>query len=163
MFDVGWSEMAAIAVIVLVVLGPKELPHALKSISHWMRAARKLGNEFQSGVNEIVREAELDDAKKELQKLSASSIRQKIEKEIDPGGDLKKTISASVAETKSGLNAPAEPAAAPERAAELPPFPGFVGSETGASAPSSTAEPPSAVDTDTATTDDNKPGKSVSV
>lgn len=115
MFDIGWSEMLIIGVVVLVVLGPKELPHALKTFSHWMRAARKLGSEFQSGVNEIVREAELEDAKRELQKISSHSISDKIEKAIDPSGDLKKAINEPVSEAKAALTEPkteaeAEPA-----------------------------------------------------
>ena len=127
MFDIGWSEMAIIAVVTLVVLGPKELPHALKMFSHWMRAARKLGSEFQSGVNEIVREAELEDAKKELQKLSAGSIGQKIEKAIDPSGDLKKAINTPVEETKAALSTPPDAVAKtdaiapPESNPTLPP------------------------------------------
>ena len=112
MFDIGWSEMLIIGVVTLVVLGPKELPHALKTFSHWMRAARKLGSEFQSGVNEIVREAELEDAKKELQKISSHSISDKIEKAIDPSGDLKKAINEPVAEAKSALAEPKEDAEA---------------------------------------------------
>lgn len=107
MFDIGWSEMLIIGVVTLVVLGPKELPHALKTFSHWMRAARKLGAEFQSGVNEIVREAELEDAKRELQKLSAHSISDKIEKTIDPSGELKKAINDPPIENSS-LAAPAQ-------------------------------------------------------
>lgn len=112
MFDVGWSEMAIIAVIVLVVLGPKELPHALKTVSHWMRAARKMGAEFQSGVNEIVRDAELDDARKQLQGISKHTIEKKIEKAIDPGGDLKKAINeaevaAKAVESETPAPAPA--------------------------------------------------------
>ena len=133
--------MAIIVVVTLVVLGPKELPHALKTFSHWMRAARKLGSEFQSGVNEIVREAELEDAKKELQKLSAGSIGQKIEKAIDPSGDLKKAINTPVEETKSALSSPATFVAGPaavaeESAAALP------GSETLPATPDPTADPP---------------------
>ncbi|WP_374656199.1 Sec-independent protein translocase protein TatB [Dongia sp.] len=120
MFDIGWSEMAIIAVVILVVLGPKELPHALKTFSHWMRAARKLGSEFQSGVNEIVRDAELEDAKRELQKISKQPISDKIEKAIDPAGDLKKAINEPIAETKAALSEPASDAtvtadAAPEK------------------------------------------------
>jgi sec-independent protein translocase protein TatB len=109
MFDIGWSEMAIIAVVVLVVLGPKELPHALKTVSHWMRTARKLGSEFQSGVNEIVRDAELEDARKQLQGISKHTIEKKIEKAIDPAGDLKKAMNetAEVAKLDTSAAAPA--------------------------------------------------------
>ena len=124
MFDIGWSEMLIIAVVTLVVLGPKELPHALKTFSHWMRDARKLGSEFQIGVNEIVRDAELDDAKRELQKLSKHSISDKIEKAIDPAGDLKKAINAPLEETKAALSQTETPPAPAASVADLPPFPG---------------------------------------
>jgi len=120
MFDIGWSEMLIIGVVVLVVLGPKELPHALKTFSHWMRAARKLGSEFQSGVNEIVREAELEDAKRELQKISSHSISDKIEKAIDPSGDLKKAINEPVTEAKAALAEP-KPQADAEAGAQAEP------------------------------------------
>ena len=61
-------------------------------MSHWLRAARKLGSEFQSGVNEIVRDAELEDARKQLQGLTKNTIEQKIAKTVDPTGDIKKTM-----------------------------------------------------------------------
>ena len=157
MFDIGWSEMAIIVVVTLVVLGPKELPHALKTFSHWMRAARKLGAEFQSGVNEIVREAELDDAKKELQKLTANSIGQKIEKAIDPSGDLKKAINTPVEETKVALSAPAEPTDALPPLTVIPPS-----AETPPAVPTTVADAPGAPNADALSADDNKSDKSVS-
>jgi sec-independent protein translocase protein TatB len=123
MFDIGWSEMLIIGIVTLVVLGPKELPHALKTFSHWMRAARKLGSEFQSGVNEIVREAELEDAKRQLQQISKQSIGDKIEKAIDPSGDLKKAINEPLEETKAALAEPKDepaPAIAEAPAVEQP-------------------------------------------
>lgn len=157
MFDIGWGEMAVIVVVTLIVLGPKELPHALKTFSHWMRAARKLGAEFQSGVNEIVREAELDDAKKELQKLTANSIGQKIEKAIDPSGDLKKAINTPVEETKTALSAPAEPSDALPSLTVIPPS-----AETPPAVPTTVAEAPVVTNADALSADDNKSDKSVS-
>ena len=58
MFDIGWSEMLIIGVVALVVIGPKELPGALKTFAYWMKQARKLAREFQSGVDEMIRQAE---------------------------------------------------------------------------------------------------------
>lgn len=143
MFDIGWSEMAIIAVVILVVLGPKELPHALKTFSHWMRAARKLGSEFQSGVNEIVRDAELEDAKRELQKLNTNAISQKIEKAIDPGGELKKAINTPVEETKGALSASADTVAPPiEPSAALPSLAVIPGEQPAALANAETAPAP---------------------
>jgi len=103
MFDIGWSEMAVIAVVALVVIGPKELPGALKTFAYWMKQARKMAREFQTGVDEIVREAELDDARKAISSVSGRSVNQMLEKSIDPTGDMKKALNES--ELKSSLSA----------------------------------------------------------
>src|SRR5262245_5684967 len=102
MFDIGWSEMAVIAVVALVVIGPKELPGALKTFAYWSKQARKMAREFQSGVDEIIRDAELDDARKAVSSVSSRSLNQMIEKTVDPTGDVKKSLNES--ELKSSLS-----------------------------------------------------------
>ena len=59
MFDISWSEMAIIALLALVVIGPKDLPRVLRTMGQFMRKARALSREFQSGLNDVMREAEL--------------------------------------------------------------------------------------------------------
>jgi sec-independent protein translocase protein TatB len=96
MFDLSWGEMGIIAVVALVVLGPKELPNALRTMSMLMKNARKLAGEFQSGVNEIIREADLEDARKKLQEvqsLNKNQIKNAIEKAVDPTGEVKTALS----------------------------------------------------------------------
>lgn len=97
MFDLSWGEMGIIALVALVVLGPKELPNALRTMSTLMKNARKLAGEFQSGVNEIIREADLDEARKKLQEvqsLNKNQIQNAIEKAVDPGGEMKAALTA---------------------------------------------------------------------
>jgi sec-independent protein translocase protein TatB len=89
MFDIGWSEMAIIALVALLVFGPKELPNALRTGAKWMKTARKLAREFQSGVDQLVREAELEEAKKLVTDVKTSGIGKAIEKTIDPEGEVK--------------------------------------------------------------------------
>jgi sec-independent protein translocase protein TatB len=64
MFDIGWSEIAVIAVVALVVIGPKELPGVLRMVGQWMGKARKMAAEFQGQFREAMREAEMADLKK---------------------------------------------------------------------------------------------------
>jgi len=92
MFDLGWDEMMVIGVLALVVLGPKELPNALRTVSLLMKNARKLAGEFQSGVNEIIREADLEDARKKLAEVNKNSIQSAIEKAVDPTGEVKTAL-----------------------------------------------------------------------
>jgi len=119
MFDLGWGELLVVGVVALVVLGPKELPNALRTISKLTKTARKLAGEFQSGVNEIVREADLEDARKVAQGISKGSISKAIEKAVDPTGDLKTTIKGVESEAKA-----APPIGAPKpTVAPSPPLP----------------------------------------
>jgi len=107
MFDLGWDEMLVIGVVALIVLGPKELPNALRTVSTVMKNARKLAGEFQSGVNEIIREADLEDARKklnEVQALNKNQIQNAIEKAVDPEGAVK----AALAEVDPTGPAPTE-------------------------------------------------------
>jgi sec-independent protein translocase protein TatB len=115
MFDLSWGEMGIIAVVALVVLGPKELPNALRTMSMLMKNARKLAGEFQSGVNEIIREADLEEARKKLQEvqsLNKNQIKNAIEKAVDPTGEVKTALTV---ETD-----PTGPARAETKPAETP-------------------------------------------
>ena len=88
MLDIGWSEFLIVAVLALIVVGPKDLPKALRAVTKVMRKARGLAREFQSGVDEMVREAELDDIKKEMNAVRTFDPVDSIRKEVDPAGTL---------------------------------------------------------------------------
>jgi sec-independent protein translocase protein TatB len=92
MLDLGWSEILIIGVVALIVIGPKELPNALKTFAYWMKQARKMAREFHSGVDEMIRQAELDDAKKAVED-ARRNIGKQIENSVDPTGDVKRTLS----------------------------------------------------------------------
>jgi sec-independent protein translocase protein TatB len=112
MFDIGWSEMLVIGVVALVVIGPKELPAALKTFAYWMKQARKMAREFQSGVDDLVRQAELDEAKKAVED-ARSNLNKEIEKAVDPTGEVKQALSDSGIRTPT----PSIPVSPPKPAA----------------------------------------------
>jgi len=93
MLDIGWQELFIVAILALLVVGPKDLPRALKTVMHYVRKARGLAREFQSGVDEMVREADLDDLKKDLTKIGESGgLENTIKESLDPDGDLTKEM-----------------------------------------------------------------------
>jgi sec-independent protein translocase protein TatB len=69
MFDIGWSEIAVIAVVALIAIGPKELPGVLRMVGQWMGKARKMASEFQGQFQEAMREAEMADLKKSFDEV----------------------------------------------------------------------------------------------
>jgi sec-independent protein translocase protein TatB len=92
LFDIGWPELLLIGVVALVVIGPKDLPRALRTAGFWVRKARTLSREFQSSVEQMIREAELDEMRQELKKATEFDIHKEIEKTVDPDGSLAESI-----------------------------------------------------------------------
>lgn len=107
MFDIGWQELFIIAVAAIVVVGPKDLPRALKAVTTAVRKVRVLAREFQSGVDEMVRESELDDLKQEMNAAVGGDLRKSIEDAVDPTGELKAGLQET-ADSARGLDAPDE-------------------------------------------------------
>ena len=67
MFGIDSSELLLIAIVALVVIGPKELPGLLRTWGKWMAQMRAMASEFRGHVDEMVRQSELDDVKKQLE------------------------------------------------------------------------------------------------
>lgn len=84
MFDFSWSEIMVIGVVALIAIPPKDLPRALRSAGIVMRRARALAREFHNSVDEMIREAELDEVQRSLRKATQLDIEQSIRQTIDP-------------------------------------------------------------------------------
>lgn len=70
MFDMSWGEVMVIGGVALIVIGPKDLPRALRTVGQMTTKVRRLASEFQSQFNEAMREAELEDVRKEVEGLN---------------------------------------------------------------------------------------------
>jgi len=66
MFDLGWPELMLIMVVALIVIGPKELPNAIRTVMGVVRKLRSAAREFQSGIDDLARESGLDEMKRDL-------------------------------------------------------------------------------------------------
>jgi sec-independent protein translocase protein TatB len=66
MFDFSWSEIMVIGAVALVAIGPKDLPKALRTAGTLVRRARGLAREFHNSVDEMIREAELDEVRRSI-------------------------------------------------------------------------------------------------
>lgn len=129
MFDFGWDEMALIAVVSLIVIGPKDLPVVLRQMGRLSRKARQLAAEFQRGVDDMVREAELKDLRQQVEKATDSSaLRRNIEAAIDPDGEITKAMEpprpSATGSAMSAFEVPDDAPALPEpKPAPLPATP----------------------------------------
>ncbi len=92
MFDIGWQEIFVIAVVALIVIGPKDLPRTLRTITGVIRKMKGMARDFQSGLDDIVRESELQDIRKQLEDETGGDIRKQIEEAVDPTGEMAKDL-----------------------------------------------------------------------
>ena len=93
MFEIGWTELLVIAVVAIVVIGPKDLPRAMRTVGQWTTKVKRMAGDFQRQFNEAVREAELDDVKKEVASLG----------KLDPMADLRKSLTKVDTDLKADL------------------------------------------------------------
>ncbi|MGH7059614.1 MAG: Sec-independent protein translocase protein TatB [Stellaceae bacterium] len=110
LFDLGWSELMLIGVVALVFIGPKDLPKALRVAGYWVRKARTLSREFQSSIDQMIREAELDEIRQDLKKASELDIEHEFRQTIDPTGSLHESLQPP---ELPSFAEPVEPAALP--------------------------------------------------
>ncbi|MEK9931436.1 MAG: Sec-independent protein translocase protein TatB [Rhodospirillaceae bacterium] len=97
MFDIGGWEFLLIIMLALLIIGPKDLPLAIRTITQWIRKARSLAQEFQYNLDDIATQAEIDKVKTDLVADTGFSdmkteIEESLKAEIDPQGDLDASI-----------------------------------------------------------------------
>jgi sec-independent protein translocase protein TatB len=149
LFDLGWSEILLIGTVALVFIGPKDLPKAMRVAGFWVRKARTLSREFQSSIDQMIREAELDEVRQELKKATEFDLEKELKQTVDPTGELTESLKPPElpdyfveAEGPDPAAAAAEPALpAPGEAAE-PAAPEPTASAEGSPEPANAAEDP---------------------
>jgi sec-independent protein translocase protein TatB len=67
--EIGATELLVIAAVALIVVGPKDLPLLLRKLGQWMAKARGMANEFRASFDEMARQSELDELRREVQAL----------------------------------------------------------------------------------------------
>ncbi len=149
MFDFAWSELALIAIVALVVIGPKDLPRVMRIVGQWVQRARSIAREFQGSIDQMVREAELDEIKRNLDKAASFDVEHEIRQAIDPGGELRRSLNEPVLTNpladrpKPAIEVRPDAAANPVEAPPvLPPPPSELPSEASSQTPA--GEPPAA-------------------
>jgi sec-independent protein translocase protein TatB len=160
MFNIGWSELLVIGIVALIVIGPKELPVALRTLGQWMAKIRRMASEFQNQFHEAMREAELADLKKEVDEMTAKAQSYA---QFDPIEDIRKDIEnaaapppeldAPVTETPpapvsaaGAADAPAPPAGEGVAADAAPPQPGSAAEPVQVAEPATPPAPKEPVD-----------------
>jgi sec-independent protein translocase protein TatB len=92
MFDFAWSEILLIGAVALIAIGPKDMPAAIRTVSSMIKKARRMAAEFQTHVDEMVREADLGDVKKAFNDIRNLDLAGALEKHVDPDRSIRNTF-----------------------------------------------------------------------
>jgi len=101
MFDIGWSELLVIAVVAIVVVGPKDLPKLMRGFGHYAGKLRRAASDFQRQFEEAMRESEVEEVRKAIESVRTET----------PSLDLKAPIDKPMMLPKPEAVPPADPAA----------------------------------------------------
>jgi sec-independent protein translocase protein TatB len=127
MFDMSWGEVMVIGGVALIVIGPKDLPKALRTVGQMTAKVRRLASEFQGQFNEAMREAELDEVRREVEGINRS-VSSATSSAFNPIQSIRDELKTAVESKTSSYEAntgvtdyaaiPADTAAAPVPAVE---------------------------------------------
>ena len=91
MLDIGGWEFLVVAFVLIMVVGPKELPRMLRSFTQFSRSMRKMAREFTDGMNQIANDAEVAELKKAMNEAKSGDL-DNLANAIDPGGEVGESV-----------------------------------------------------------------------
>ena len=108
MFDFGWQEFLVIAFVLVLVVGPKDLPKVLKTVTKYVRNMRQMASEFHRGIEKMADEADLKDVKQSFNDIKNKNFDKTIQSHLDPENEVTKALeqakkSADLANEKKGV------------------------------------------------------------
>src|SRR5271165_1662824 len=95
MFDFAWSEIGLIAVVALVLIGPKDMPVAVRALAGAMKKARRMAGEFQTHVDEMMREADLHEVRQSINEIRNFDFKGEFERTVDPDRSIRDTFASN--------------------------------------------------------------------
>src|SRR5579875_3655441 len=108
MFDFAWSEIGLIGIVALILIGPKDMPVAIKAVTDVVKKARRMAAEFQTHVDEMVREANLGEVREQINEIRNFDFKGAIESAVDEDGSIRRSLTE-------------DPFATPQDVASYPP------------------------------------------
>jgi sec-independent protein translocase protein TatB len=125
-FGIGASELMIIAVVALIVVGPRELPRVLRAVGRFVNQLRGMAGEFQKHLDAAMRETGIEEVKKDVKSLASFTMPNTIGKEVSDtfskqGAELKRLLESTENKPVAPIASPAHPgdAAPPTEKAEV--------------------------------------------
>lgn len=92
MLDIGWQELLIIGAVALVVIGPKDMPVAMRTAARMFAKVRGLSRDFQDTMDDVIRESELDELRRKVKAAGRVNLKDEFTSMVDPSGDVRKDL-----------------------------------------------------------------------
>ncbi|MDA1135919.1 MAG: Sec-independent protein translocase protein TatB [Proteobacteria bacterium] len=101
MLDIGWQEFILVAFVLLIVVGPKDLPKVLRTITSFIRKLKSMASDFHRGVDDLANESEISNLRNQVSTLTDNKL---ISSEMDEFKDLQNPDKLDVKSLKEDIN-----------------------------------------------------------
>jgi sec-independent protein translocase protein TatB len=127
MFDfLSWPHIAVIAAAALIFIGPKDMPVAIRSITTMLKKARKMAGEFQGQMDELVKEANLQEVRDGIAEIRGGlNVRNHLGRMIDPDNTIRSAFADPLTSTPVAAGRPIGPATEPVESVAVGEFPEY--------------------------------------
>ncbi|MEQ8940898.1 MAG: Sec-independent protein translocase protein TatB, partial [Roseitalea porphyridii] len=112
--DFGWTELLVISIVLVVVIGPKDLPKVLRGFGKTMTSVRRMAGDFRKQFDDALKEAELDDVRTFADDVRSLDPRRQIRKALDPLAEAGKEIDADMKKAMGDTKLPELPKSPPQ-------------------------------------------------
>lgn len=106
MFDIGWTELLVIAVVAILVVGPKDLPNMLRTLGRYAGKLRRTAGEFRDQFDEAMRESDLDDLRSTISEVDkynpVSRVRNAVTESLNPLKDAAEDMTSDIGDLSGG-------------------------------------------------------------
>jgi sec-independent protein translocase protein TatB len=113
MFGIDWEELLVIIIVAVIVIGPKDMPMALRTAGRWIARVRRVSNHFKAGIETMIREAEMEEMEKKWAAQNEKIMREHsadATPEMEPTGAYpSRTVSAEQTAADTGSEEPQLP------------------------------------------------------
>lgn len=92
MFGLAWTEIGVIGVVAMILIGPKDMPVAIKAVSDMVKKARRMAGEFQGHVDEMLRDSNLAEVRDSINEIRGMDIAGTIRRAVDEDGSVQKAF-----------------------------------------------------------------------
>lgn len=100
MLDIGWTEILTVVVLAVLVIGPRDLPKAMRGVAKTIGKVKSMLRQFQNELDTMLRDSELDEVKNQIQATRNFNVKDQVGKALDPDSKIQSALDPAATDEK---------------------------------------------------------------